>query len=195
MEDRKYILMLEKGDERAWRRLFDDNYAIMCHLAFQYVRDHFTAETLVDDVMADMWEKRNSIQVRTSLKAYLLSCVRNRCINYLRSFHIKNMQPLACETLLEPEVIDGSYPLGKMLDQELESVVREAVASLPDECRTVLLKSRVDGLRYEEIAAEMGISVNTVKYHMKNAFSILREKLGNYAVVFSLPVLLSVLSK
>ena len=91
--------------------------------------------------------------------------------------------------------MDGTYPLGKMLDDEMIEAVRQAVDSLPDECRRILLKNKEDGLKYEQIANELGISVNTVKYHMKNAFALLRDKLGDYVGIFSLPVLLSILSK
>ena len=195
MDDNLLLVPLRNGDDRAWKQLFNTHYPVMCHLAFQYVKDDITAAALVDDVMADLWEKRGAIRIKQSLRSYLLSSVRNRCINYLRSFHIKNLKPLEAERFLEREVVDGTYPLGKMLDDEMIEAVRQAVDSLPDECRRILLKNKEDGLKYEQIANELGISVNTVKYHMKNAFALLRDKLGDYVGIFSLPVLLSILSK
>lgn len=195
MDDNLLLVSLRNGDDRAWKQLFNTHYPVMCHLAYQYVKDDFTAAALVDDVMADLWEKRGSIKIKQSLRSYLLSSVRNRCINYLRSFHIKNLKPLEAERFLERDVVDGTYPLGKMLDDEMIEAVRQAVDSLPDECRRILLKNKEDGLKYEQIANELGISVNTVKYHMKNAFALLRDKLGDYVGIFSLPVLLSILSK
>ena len=195
MDDNLLLVSLRNGDDRAWKQLFNTHYPVMCNLAYQYVKDDFTAAALVDDVMADLWEKRGSIKIKQSLRSYLLSSVRNRCINYLRSFHIKNLKPLEAERFLERDVVDGTYPLGKMLDDEMIEAVRQAVDSLPDECRRILLKNKEDGLKYEQIANELGISVNTVKYHMKNAFALLRDKLGDYVGIFSLPVLLSILSK
>lgn len=195
MDDNFFPTSLRKGEDQAWKQLFNIHYPVMCHLAFQYVKDDFTAETLVEDIMADLWEKRESIKIKQSLRSYLLSAVRNRCINYLRSFHTKNLRPLEAERFLEKEVTDGSYPIGKMLDDEMIEAVNQAVNSLPDECRRILLKNKEDGLKYEQIASEMGISVNTVKYHMKNAFALLRSKLKDYMPFFSLPVLLSMLSK
>ncbi len=75
---------------------------------------------------------------------------------------------------------DGSIPLGKLLDDEFRSVVISAINSLPEDSRKVFELSRNIGLKYEDIAQELGISVNTVKYHMKQSLSILRSLLEKY---------------
>ena len=77
----------------------------------------------------------------------------------------------------------GDYPLGRLLEQELEDKVHDAVNGLPEDCRRVFLMSRVDGLKREEIAEKLDISVNTVKYHLKNALSLLNDELGKYMTI------------
>ena len=84
------------------------------------------------------------------------------------------------ETFLGEEISDGSIPLGKLLDDEFRSVVISAINSLPEDSRKVFELSRNIGLKYEDIAQELGISVNTVKYHMKQSLSILRNLLEKY---------------
>ena len=66
------------------------------------------------------------------------------------------------------------------LERELEHEIHHSIAALPAECRQVFLKSRFEIKKYEEIAAELGISVNTVKYHIKNALARLHDSLGKY---------------
>ena len=84
------------------------------------------------------------------------------------------------ETFLGEEISDGSIPLVKLLDDEFRSVVISAINSLPEDSRKVFELSRNIGLKYEDIAQELGISVNTVKYHMKQSLSILRNLLEKY---------------
>nr|WP_238319211.1 sigma-70 family RNA polymerase sigma factor [Segatella baroniae] len=77
---------------------------------------------------------------------------------------------------------DRSHPLGHLLEKELEQAVGEAVERLPEDCRRVFKMSRFDGKKNAEIAQELGISVNTVKYHIKNALRLLQQQLGKYFV-------------
>ena len=55
-----------------------------------------------------------------------------------------------------------------------------AIEALPEQCRAVFKASRIEGKRYEDIARETGLSVNTVKYHVKNALRLLRRDLARY---------------
>lgn len=73
-----------------------------------------------------------------------------------------------------------SSPLGLLLEKELEKEIKVAVASIPPDSRRVFALSRFGGKSYEEIAQETGISINTVKYHMKRALQHLRSCLGKY---------------
>ena len=59
----------------------------------------------------------------------------------------------------------------------------KAINRLPEQCRRVFQLSRFEEKRYEEIAAELDISVNTVKYHIKRALALLHEDLGKYLTV------------
>lgn len=174
------ILKLRNGEERAWRALFDDFYPLMYQIAFQYTGDRSAAQSIVMEVLENLWDKRIGIEIKNSLRSYLLGAVRKRSVNYLKSFYIKNMKPMPSETFLGEEISDGSIPLGKLLDDEFRSVVISAINSLPEDSRKVFELSRNIGLKYEDIAQELGISVNTVKYHMKQSLSILRSLLEKY---------------
>ena len=70
--------------------------------------------------------------------------------------------------------------------RELENEIYKAIDKLPDECRRVFAKSRFEGKSYEEISQELGISVNTVKYHIKNALSFLQTELSKYLIALIL---------
>lgn len=172
------IRRLRKKDERAWKSLFDECYAPMCHLALQYVGDPFLAEMMAEDVMCHLWESIDRIEISGSLINYLLQSVRNRCLDYNKSFHAKKVGHLQSDSLLY--VDDASHPLGLLMESELFSHYQEAVMNLPDESRRVFLMSREEDMKYEEIAEQLDISVNTVKYHIKQSLAMLRDRLKKY---------------
>ena len=68
--------------------------------------------------------------------------------------------------------------MGWLLEEEMKNTAKQAVNQLPTECRQVFELSRYEGKKYSEIAQELGISVNTVKYHIKNAIRILSSRIS-----------------
>ena len=113
-----------------------------------------------------------------------MTCVRNRCIDYLKSQYHKREVAHSDTGLRDFPVLqyvkDDDYPLGKLLEKELEDEIMNAINRLPNECRRVFYMSRFENRKYEEIAQELKISVNTVKYHIKHALALLHEDLGKY---------------
>lgn len=186
MESTEALLVqqLKNGVDGAYKYLYDQHYQILCHVAAQYVKDDFLAETIVGDVIFHLWEVRETIEINTSVRSYLMTCVRNRCIDYLKSQYHKREVAHSDTGLRDFPVLqyvkDDDYPLGKLLEKELEDEIMNAINRLPDECRRVFNMSRFENRKYEEIAQELKISVNTVKYHIKHALALLHEDLGKY---------------
>ena len=186
MESTEALLVqqLQNGVDAAYKYLYDQHYQILCHVAAQYVKDDFLAETIVGDVIFHLWEVRETIEINTSVRSYLMTCVRNRCIDYLKSQYHKREVAHSDTGLRDFPVLqyvkDDDYPLGKLLEKELEDEIMNAINRLPDECRRVFNMSRFENRKYEEIAQELKISVNTVKYHIKHALALLHEDLGKY---------------
>ena len=184
------IEQLKQGKEQSYKYIYDCHYVFLCHIANGYVNDYFIAETIVGDTIFHLWEIRDSLDITTSIRAYLTRSVRNRCLNYLISEQRKNeiqLSELASGDVPEDRyLISDSYPLGTLLDQELEEEINKSIDKLPEECKVVFKKSRFEEKKYEEIAQELCISINTVKYHMKNALASLQADLNKYLIVFSL---------
>jgi RNA polymerase sigma-70 factor (ECF subfamily) len=186
-EERNIVNLLKQGDNRAYKYLYDCHYSLLCHIAYEFLKDDFMAETLVGDFIFHLYEKRESLQITTSLRAYLVRSVRNRCINYLQSE--QERKEIRFSAMDKPEdwlfsISDaGNYPLATLLEKELEQEIRSAVERLPEECRKVYERSRYEEKSYETIAGELGISVNTVKYHIKNALVRLHADLKKYLLL------------
>ena len=184
------VEQLKIGNEDAYQYIYDRDYALLCHVASGYVKDQFLAETIVGDTIFHLWEIRETLEISVSIRSYLVRAVCNRCINYLNSEWEK--REIAFSSLMPDEITDDkmtisdSHPLGALLERELEEEIYKAIDKLPNECRRVFDKSRFEGKSYEEISQELGISVNTVKYHIKNALASLQTNLSKYLITLLL---------
>lgn len=193
--DNNVIEYLKKGNESAFRYIFDKYYDYLCLIADSYLRDRFLSETIIGEIIYNLWEIKESVDIKYSLRSYLVRSVKNRCINYLQQEYVQREVSInqyedraAIEELY---FIESKHPLENLLEQELENKINEVISNLPTECRQVFRMSRFDNMKYEEIASTLGISVNTVKYHMKNALMKLRMELKDY--VISVLVLMTLL--
>ena len=187
MENTEQIVIkqLKQGKEEAYQYLYRHYYASLCHVAKEYVGDEALGEHLVGDVIFHLWEAHETLDVHTSLRCYLVRAVRNHCLDYLDSRKQKHEISFSElengeRPLEERYILSDDYPLGTLLEKELDHEIHRAINRLPEECRRVFLKSRFEEKKYEEIARELGISINTVKYHIKNALSLLYKELGKY---------------
>lgn len=163
---------IREGDEIAFKYLFETYFAAVYRLVFFYIREDRIAEEIGLDVFTAFWEKRYTIQIKLSIKAYLLASARNRTLNYIRD----HQPTLSLDNLLPLETAVEEYPLEM---KELEQLIDEAVDSLPAKCREVFRQSRVDNLTHKEIAARMNITVKTVETQITKALKHIKAYLGD----------------
>jgi len=188
MIDREeYIVsQLKEGNESAYRYLFDKYYVRLCRVAKIYTGDDYASENLVGDLIFYLWENHESIHIHTSLSSYLFTSIRNRSLNYLQQSSVvyESRFPFSPTEMYENISTESDSPLGIIIEKELELRMNDSIEQLPVECRNVFKLSRYENLSYEQIAERMGISVNTVRYHIKNALSSLRANLRDYMALF-----------
>jgi RNA polymerase sigma-70 factor (ECF subfamily) len=183
-KEQEIIDLLRSGDNRGYKYLYDKHYALLCRVAYEFLKDDFLAQTVVDDLIIHIYENRKILMLAPPLRAYLVRAVKNRCINQLqlerekKEMYFSNLG--GNDTFWSDLPDTDEYPLAKLLENELKDEINNAIRQLPKECKTVFEKSRFEEKTYSEIAAEINISVNTVKYHIKNALILLREKLSKY---------------
>ncbi len=166
------FLQVESDDYGAFEAIFKRTYHSLCTYANRIVNDHELAEELVDDVFCNLWKNRKRIQINASFRSYLLASVRNKSLDCLRK--IKNRRNSALDTLIE--VANGqSMALEEIIFEELNQQIEVAIQALPRQCRNIFQMSRNENLRYQEIAAILGISIKTVDTQMGRALKYLRK--------------------
>ncbi|MDR0394936.1 MAG: RNA polymerase sigma-70 factor [Tannerella sp.] len=183
-EERQIVRLLKEGDNRAYKYLYDRYYTLLCAIACEYLGDRFLSENIVDELIFHLWEKRETLEIAISLRSYLIRAVRNRCINALQLEHERREITFSAMNTDEYETLQssgsGDYPLAVLLENELEEKIRQAIENLPADSRRIFKMSRLDNKPYGQIAEESGISVSTVKYHIKNALIRLKNELQEY---------------
>ncbi|MBI4502016.1 MAG: RNA polymerase sigma-70 factor [Gemmatimonadetes bacterium] len=177
MEDR---VLLERfragagaGAHDACDSLFRSYYARLVAVAESMLRERAAAEDVAQDVMVELWRRRESIVLETSLRAYLFRAVRNRALNHIRHQRVAPRADLEAAADLAGAAADRD-----VMEGELNAALRAAVGDLPDRCREVFELSRVQGLKYAEIAETLGISIKTVEAQMGKAIRVLRVRLA-----------------
>ena len=167
---------IRAGDESAFDTVFRTHYAHLVRMAESVVREHALAEEVAQEVMLELWRRRETLQVEQTFRAYLLRSTRNRALN-----HVRHQRIVAREAAIA--AIDApSAPSAEdeVLGTELEQAVRAAIDGLPKKCREVFLLSRDQGLKYAEIAVALEISVKTVEKRMGQALAELRQRLDQW---------------
>lgn len=170
---------LRAGEEGAFDEVFRAHYADLVRMAEVIVRERALAEEIAQDVMLELWRRRETLHVEQTFKAYLVRATRNRALN-----HVRHQQVVAREeatAALEPQ----SSPSGEdvVLGVELERAIANAIAGLPEKSREVFQLSRQQGLKYSEIAIALDVSVKTVEKRMGLALADLRMKLAAWLPV------------
>jgi RNA polymerase sigma-70 factor (ECF subfamily) len=174
MDERELLVRLRAGEEAAYDAIFRQWYAPLVATTTALLRDGGPAEEVVQDVMLELWRRRESITFETSIRAYLFQATRNRALNYLRRQRVEARgEGTIAASMPTPEPADS-----EAREAELNIAIQSAIASLPDRCREVFELSRIQGLKYAEIATELGISVKTVEAQMGKALRVMREQLA-----------------
>ena len=158
-----------------FEELFRTHFIGLTYFARKIVEDMDGAKDIVHQVYINLWEKKNEIDLGTPLKSYLYTSVRNRCMNYIRDRKKFSTNEI-------PEIEESIDSENVLEYKETEARIQQAINELPEKCREIFLMNRYDGLRYNEVAAELNLSVKTVEAQMSKALKLLREKLSDLII-------------
>lgn len=164
-----------KDDEEAFRILFFEFFSSLCVFARRYIDDWDTCEDLAQDTFFKIWKNRKSIEVDTSSRNFLITSMRNSCIDYLRR---QDSARIWQEKELRKKLEYTSDDLYSHI--ELEQMLTDALSKLPENIREVFEMNRFEGKTYKEIAGEKNISIKTVETYMSKALKTLRVELKDY---------------
>lgn len=175
---------IRAGDETAFEGLFKAYYRPLCDFVYHYVRSRASAEDLVQNVFLRLWQKRESWEPATGMRAYLFAASRNQALDHLRHRRVVERAGApggpagglaAAEALSQPVSADEAACISELAD-----AVRRAVEELPERRRSVVILRWEHHLSNLEIARALGISVKGVEAHMRRALAALRQRLAAF---------------
>lgn len=157
------------------KSLFNEFYDRLVYFSFQLIKDKQQAEDIAQEAFIKYWNHKEDIaQEKCAIKNYLYSTVKNLSLNAVRHHKIVENYALkqqAAELTFDVSVIDS------IITAEVIAEIHLAIQSLPENYRLISLKGFLDGKKNQEIADELGMSVNTVKKQKQRALQLLRLKL------------------
>jgi RNA polymerase sigma-70 factor (ECF subfamily) len=170
--------------------LFKENYSTLCKIANGYFRDKNIVEDIVCDTFVKLWDNRHTIEIKASARDYLIRSLINKCIDIYRrekehknrDISIDDEQNIICHTLADL----NQNPLDYLLSQEQQKQLEQAIEQLPARYRETFELICIEGISYNETAAIMHISKNTVKSNLREAIRILRNNLKNLFIIILL---------
>ena len=165
-------------------------------LAYRYVRDRETAEDLVSDSFMTFWEMHETLPADINVPAYILTSVKNRCLNHLNAQirHRRAEQDMhsTLTRRLQADVRSlSAYDPDLLFSEEIRAILKQAVRKMPKMTRSVFLLSRLRNMTYSEIAAELGISVSHVNFEIRRALNLMRSELKDYLPAVLITLILS----
>jgi RNA polymerase sigma-70 factor (ECF subfamily) len=176
------------ADIHSFNLLFNEYYNRFILFAQSYVRERPTAEDFVSEAFTHLWENRNHLSPDTNPQAYLLTIIKNRCLNHLQHIQVRQRTEnrlseheqwrlsLSINTL---QACDPEF----LFSKELKQLIDETLRGLPTKTREIFILNRFDGLSYKQIAEIMKLSTKSIEFHISKALTELRISLKDFLLL------------
>ena len=172
--DDKIIEGIIKSDAEAYRMLFRRYYVVVLNFIHKIIKDKDAAEDIAQNIFLKIWEGRNCLDSKRSIKGLLFTMAKNKSLNYLKS------QRLITERRVD--VFDdmvGKDIVSEMIDAlELDRNVYRILKLMPEQRRKVFVLSRYRNMTNDEIAVQLNLSKRTVEGHISEALKDLRKSMN-----------------
>lgn len=169
----------ESPDRALFNYFFNKYYPKLIWFALVYVKQHNLAEEIVSDVMLNIFRKREKLAASDNIEGYIFISIKNQSLKYLR----KNKNYIFIENYEnEADLVIPTYqtPEYELISKEFHGVVRNAIEALPPKRRLVFCLIKEEGLKYQDVARLLELSVKTVETHMGLALKSINECVENY---------------
>ncbi len=160
-------------DKKTFKLVFEQYFNALCAFGNKYLDNMDAAQDMVQEVFIHFWDKHQEFDHINTIKAFLYTSVRNKCLNYLKHQAVLQKHENSLIYELESEQFFGN----QIIEEETFNQLFLEIRSLPNAAQEIMLLA-LNGLKNQEIADELNISVNTVKTQKKIAYSKLKDRLS-----------------
>lgn len=178
-----------------FNKLFSEYRSGFIRFANTYVHDIDVAEDFTTEAFMSYWENREKLPVNSNLPAYLLTIIKNKCLNHLEHIRLKdrvlnNISELAAWELNTRIMTLKACDPDKLFSEEIRRIIDETLENLPDRTREIFILSRYKHKTNREIAEILNITSKGVEFHISKALKEMRKNLKDYFPLFILSLYL-----
>ncbi len=171
---------MQTGSREAFSALYEEFWEPLLNTATKVLRSADDAADVVQEVFLSLWNRRNELDVKGSLEAYLHTSVRYKCINFIeKNLHQHDYLVLMKETAAHQNFQGADTDL---MMKQLREAISRVVDSMPPKMQQAYRLSREQHLTHKQIAEQMGISQETVKKHIQHALEMIKIVIHDYSL-------------
>ena len=174
LRDTDITWRIRNGDIGQFESLFRSSYVSLVRYAKTLIKDHDTAEEIVQDLFFRLWQDKEKLNIESSLNGYLFRSVHNKCLHYIE--HNRVIERHA-EEMSYSQSESQESPSDILNYKELQEKIASILERLPERCGKIFTMSRFEGLKYSEIADKLSVSIKTVEANMGRALKEFRKEL------------------
>lgn len=179
--DDELVALLRNGDAAAYTVIYNRYFDALYLQARQKLNNAEEAQDIVHELFTALWTKREVLEIKTSLTAYLYGAVRNRILDLIAHQQVESKYMRSLQDYLSQGTCITDHAIREKL---LVQLIEKCIAALPDKMRAIFELSRKEKLSHKEIAEQLNLSEQTVKKQVNNALKILRTKLGAMLFIY-----------
>lgn len=182
--DSRTISEFKDGSIKAFGQIYRAYSLSATRFAVRYVCNESVAQDIVQDVFISIWESRANIDPSRPIEAYIITSVRNRCINWIReTLNDRKTKDTIMGKMLKisMEQLESRNPvIDDVLLCDLRENMDKALRMMPEKTREAFVLNRFNNMSYQQIAERQGVSEKNIEYRIMSALKILRTVLKDY---------------
>jgi RNA polymerase sigma-70 factor (ECF subfamily) len=172
------IKNIQEGDADSFKKFFEGFYPSVCIFAKKYLSDPATAEDVAQEAFIEFWRKRSRFTTLNTAKGFIYTVTRNKSINLIKANNLH-------KEILQQKLASDELFYEFIQEEETYRIIHQAIQKLASQSREIILLT-LKGLKNQEIAEQLGVSVNTVKTLKRNAYKELRQQLQDHVFILFL---------
>lgn len=176
LHDEQLFLFVKNDDQEAFQEIYNRYWTLLLDMSYNFRQSQDGAEDIVQEIFVSLYQRRKTIELEVSLKAYLCKALKFKILNETRSRMVRENY--------QKTIFFGPERKNDFAEQyeakQLKTAIDRSVHQLPEKCKQAFLLSREENLSYKDISCELNISVSTVEKHIIKALKSIKGNLNLY---------------
>lgn len=182
LDDNALVDRIRSGNSKAFEQLYNRYWEPLFASAMHRLQSEALSKDVVQDLFVDLWKNRSTLQIRSSVRGYLFTSLKNRIINKIKSEAVREKYEKMVIEFYEFNELATEYLFS---EKSFRDKIKSETNKLPERCREVFELSRMQHMTHKEIGEKLNISPKTVENHIGKALKIIRPGL-KHLIIFLL---------